>query len=72
MICKACALGADLITYMYEQDASEFTGDNGYRHTDFTNVARYLHRACKGCDCAHHIKVLTPKGSTTTELAVPS
>jgi hypothetical protein len=56
VICKKCALGADLVTQLHELGDKEIHGENDYRARDFMNVARTLHYLCKGCDCQHHIR----------------
>lgn len=75
MICKQCALGADLITMMREIEPIEISGANGYKARDFMGAARTLHNLCKGkrkgsthCDCQHKIVkeiVTTPKGHSS-------
>lgn len=58
MICRNCALGADLITQLWQID-------NGYRAKEFISVSEVLHSHCNGCDCQHVIRK-SPKDHHTT------
>lgn len=51
MICKACALAADLLTFYY---------DNPVKRMGATQMAGSLHGDCRGetsCDCQHSLNV---------------
>ena len=69
MICKHCAIGADLVTQLNSVDEVEVTGENDFVARDFIRVARTLHGFCKGCDCQHHI--VNRKGQTIYHVPNP-
>lgn len=45
MICKPCALGADLLKYFYPAEK------------DVQQIASVLHNDCTNCDCQHGLTV---------------